>query len=94
MRSQIVGGISNEISVILDKSTLLRDLKGISFHSLRVCIFDEKFKFQQSYLKILEEDTDAATVVGDSAYNTSKIKEQLGIQTPVPLKSDGTQPTV
>ena len=30
-RSEIFGGISNEISVILDQSTLLRDMKGLAF---------------------------------------------------------------
>ena len=30
-RSEIFGGISNEISVILDESTLVRDMKGMSF---------------------------------------------------------------
>ena len=30
-RSEIFGGISNEISVLLDESTLPRDMKGIPF---------------------------------------------------------------
>jgi hypothetical protein len=30
-RSEIFGGISNEISVLLDESTLPRDMKGIAF---------------------------------------------------------------
>ena len=30
-RSQIFGGLSNEISVILDESTLLKDMQGILF---------------------------------------------------------------
>ncbi len=30
-RSEIFGGISNEISVILDQSTLPRDMKGLEF---------------------------------------------------------------
>lgn len=30
-RSEIFGGISNEISVILDESTLVRDMEGMSF---------------------------------------------------------------
>jgi len=30
-RSEIFGGISNEISVLLDDSTLLRDMKGFAF---------------------------------------------------------------
>ena len=29
-RSQIFGGISNEISVILDQSTLAKDMEGMS----------------------------------------------------------------
>jgi len=32
-RSEIFGGISNEISAILDKSTLPRDMKGMPFGS-------------------------------------------------------------
>lgn len=32
-RSEIFGGISNEISVILDQSTLLKDMRGILFCS-------------------------------------------------------------
>ena len=30
-RSEIYGGISNEISVLLDQSTLPRDMKGFAF---------------------------------------------------------------
>jgi hypothetical protein len=30
-RSEIFGGISNEISVLLDQSTLPRDMKGFAF---------------------------------------------------------------
>ena len=30
-RSEIFGGISNEVSVILDESTLPQDMKGIAF---------------------------------------------------------------
>ena len=32
-RSEIFGGISNEISAILDKSTLPKDMKGMPFGS-------------------------------------------------------------
>lgn len=32
-RSEIFGGISNEISVLLDQSTLPEDMKGLSFGS-------------------------------------------------------------
>ncbi len=36
-RSEIFGGMSNEISVLLDKSTLVRDMQGMLFGSRMWC---------------------------------------------------------
>lgn len=47
MRSQIFGGISNEISVLLDDSTLPRDLAGSVSQVHSVGYFHENFKSQQ-----------------------------------------------
>ena len=46
-RSEIFGGICNEISGILDQSTLLKDMQGILFRVSFVLIFHKKFKMQQ-----------------------------------------------
>jgi hypothetical protein len=45
-RSEIFGGISNEISVILDQSSLLQDMRGLLFCPGAEFIFDEKFNMQ------------------------------------------------
>ena len=46
-RSEIFGGISNEISVLLDESTLPRDMKGITFgRDSQLCWF-QNFVLQQ-----------------------------------------------
>jgi hypothetical protein len=45
-------------------------------------------------LNKLKEDPDTVINLGDSAYNRSKIKKKLGIQTPIPLPKNGTQQEV
>jgi hypothetical protein len=46
-RSEVFGGISNEISVLLDESTLPRDMKGITFgRDSQLCWF-QNFVLQQ-----------------------------------------------
>ena len=94
-RSEIFGGISNEISVLLDQSTLPKDMKGIPF-TIRshFCVFHILFLVDKGYLKRLEQDPQAAICLGDSAYHRSKVKEELGIKRPVPHQNDGAQQTV
>ena len=46
-RSEIFGGISNEINVILDQSTLLKDLEGILFRSPNMFVFSQNPDLQQ-----------------------------------------------
>lgn len=48
----------------------------------------------KGYLQQLEANPGAVICLGDSAYHRSEVKEVLGIKRPVPLKKDGTQPTV
>lgn len=45
-RSEIFGGISNEISVILDESTLLRDMTGMPFTGTGLRFYFENFVLQ------------------------------------------------
>lgn len=48
----------------------------------------------KGYLKKLETDPDAVINLGDSAYNRSKLKRNLGVGTPRPLPKDGVQQKV
>lgn len=94
-RSEIFGGLSNEVSVLLDQSTLPKDMEGISF-GLHPHFFpsDATAFIAKGYLKKLDEDPAATVCLGDSAYHRSSVKEKLGIQRPVKLRSDGVQQKV
>ncbi len=48
----------------------------------------------KGYLKRVKEDPEAVVLLGDSAYNRSALKEELGIGRPVPLRKDGVQQRV
>jgi hypothetical protein len=48
----------------------------------------------KGYLKKLETDPDAVINLGDSAYNRSNIKNNLGLGVPRPLPKDGVQQKV
>ena len=57
--------------------------------------FFSDFRFlAKGYLKKLEQDPDATILLGDSAYNRSKLKRELGLGLPVPLPGNGTQQKV
>lgn len=43
---------------------------------------------------MLEANPEAVVLLGDSAYNRSKIKKDLGLGHPVPLEKTGNQPKV
>jgi hypothetical protein len=47
-RSEIFGGLANEISVLLDGSSLVRDLRGMAFGLRGIFILLKNFRFQPS----------------------------------------------
>ncbi len=76
---EIFGGISNEISVLLNESTLPRDMKGIVFGcELQLYGFQKKKFAAKSYLAKREEDPAAIVCLGDSAYHQSSVKGNWG----------------
>lgn len=94
-RSEIFGGISNEISVILDESTLLTDMKGIAFGLWLCVLYFHFFLFvAMGYLKERDRDPTAVVCLADSAYHRSALKEELGLGLPVPQSKDGVQQKV
>jgi hypothetical protein len=48
----------------------------------------------KGYLAKREEDPEAVVLLGDSAYNRSKLKVELGLGLPVPQRKDGVQQKV
>ena len=48
----------------------------------------------ESYLKKLQEHSDAVICLGDSAYHRSSVKGEMGIARPVPQRKDGVQQKV
>jgi hypothetical protein len=93
-RSEIFGGISNDISVLLDQSTLREQMEGTEFGS-KSNYFSSSFCFAaRGYLAKLKDDPKAIICLGDSAYHKSSVKDELGIGRPVPLPKDGVQQKV
>jgi hypothetical protein len=45
-------------------------------------------------LDALQDNPEAVILLGDSAYNRSKVKKELGLGHPVPLEKSGNQPKV
>ena len=94
-RSEIFGGISNEISVLLDESTFASGHERYCVWTRAQIILFSNFCFAaKGYLEKREADPAAVVCLGDSAYHRSKVKEQLGLGLPVPQRNDGVQQKV
>lgn len=94
-RSKIHGGLSNEISILLDESNIEELLSGRLVGLKKIFFLFQKFLPQASkYLDKLKANEEAAIGLGDSAYNRSKLAKKIGLKTPNYLPQDGSQSEV